>query len=195
MTSRGGGFSRPLGRAASDRGRPSAREGPRSSNRRPDPETRSLTVRDTSTCPGARVPRSGRRCARPRRGSQPRPARPRPCGPGTDLEAEGAYGVARGDRASHGTRRTVETSQEAIAGRVDLATLELVRLAPDRCMMPLDETRPVRSPISAVRSVDREMSVNSTVVRTRSGAGPRRTPVRNASISSRIAPAFPAHIR
>ena len=91
------------------------------------------------------------------------------------------------DGAPHRPRRAVERSEEAVAGRVDLAAAEALEL---RAHERRDADRAGRAsagrPARAALSSTPTMSVNSSVVSTRSGSLPVRAPVRNSSISSAI---------
>ena len=101
-----------------------------------------------------------------------------------DLQAKGSQCIADRPRALHRARGTIERREEAVTGVVDLAAAKPVELfAHDRVVL-LEQVAPPRIPSEEASSVDRTMSVNRTVHRTRSISGTGRTPVMNSWISS-----------
>ena len=107
---------------------PSASCVPRSANRMPEPETRSLTVLETRISPAcaAEAMRAPVCTAMPcdLAARQLDLARVQA---GPDLEAERAHGVADAAGAADRASRPVERREEAVAGRVDLAPTECAR--------------------------------------------------------------------
>lgn len=61
---------------------------------------------------------------------------------GTDLEAQRAQGVHDRPRASNRSRRTVKSGKEAVAGRVDLTTVEALQLTTHGDVVLLDDSPP-----------------------------------------------------
>src|SRR6266542_391368 len=97
-------------------------------NWRPEPATRSLTVRDTSTSPGQ---------GKDARGDVDADSR-HPVAPALDfagvkarpyLDTEVSEQVAQGERTADGSRRTVETGEQTVSGEVRDDPAELGDLA------------------------------------------------------------------
>ena len=159
---------------------------PTSSNARPEPETRSYTVADTSTSPA-------------RRGGDARADVDGDSGnlvaeqlalarvqAGAELEPEVAGAVPDGERAPNRARRPVERGEEAVAGGVDLAAAEPLELATDGGVVTAQQLRPVAvaeslQPLGRADEVGEEDGGEDTI-----GLGCGLTPVASSSISSRI---------
>src|SRR5690349_20246017 len=63
---------------------------------------------------------------------------------GPDLELQRLERLANGRRSKHRPRRAVEDGEETVAGRVELAALELRELTAHDGVMPLQELSPAR---------------------------------------------------
>ena len=122
--------------------------------------------------PARRRRRCARRCARPRRAVRCRPARTRPRGGRSAVEAELGQRLADGHRAADGASRPVEGGEEPVARGVDLSPSVTGELAAHGGVMPVNEgCASAASPRPSARSVDPTMSLNRTVASTRSGSG------------------------
>jgi hypothetical protein len=114
---------------------------------------------------------------------------------GADLDAEAAHRVANGASAADRPRWAVERGQKAVAGLSYLRLAPALELATDEDVVAVQQVTPL-----AIAEFDRSLRGpddvrERTVARTRSVSAPRRTPVRNSSISSRIASWSPTNGR
>ena len=113
---------------------------PRSANARPEPTTRSLTVRETSTSPGpaSAAIRAPMWTASPRM-SSPDPLDLARMQAGPDLETERPDAVHDRERAPNGASRPVERGEEAITRRRHLTPAEASELLAHDRMVGLQE--------------------------------------------------------
>ncbi len=93
--------------------------------------------------------------------------------PDPDVDAHGSEAFSDGDRAADGAGGGVEEREEAVSGRLDLASSVVSDLPCESARRGgRGQSRQRRSPISAARSVDETMSLNITVARIRSAVEP-----------------------
>ena len=107
--------------------------------------------------------------------------------PGPDLEVERTERVADATRQPDGSGRPVERGEEAVAGGVELATLETGELAAYDGVVPLEELPPGRVAERAASSVEPTMSVKRMVARTRSARPGRESCATKRAVTSIVA--------